>query len=103
MARGFALLSPEKRREISGKGGKAAHVKGTAHEFTVEEARIAGRKGGRATHGKRLGLGAANGVTPSAAPSENAAPTIPSNPPTEALGTIDAGANTQQVADDDLG
>ena len=37
--RGFAAMSPEKQREIAAKGGKSAHVKGTAHEFTVEEAR----------------------------------------------------------------
>ncbi len=41
--------------EIARKGGKAAHSAGTAHEFTSEEARVAGRKGGRATHAKRRG------------------------------------------------
>ena len=46
--RGFASMSPERQREIARKGGKAAHEKGTAHEFTPEEARIAGRKGGEA-------------------------------------------------------
>ena len=46
--RGFASMSAEKQREIASKGGKAAHDKGTAHEFTSEEAREAGRKGGRA-------------------------------------------------------
>jgi uncharacterized protein len=46
--RGFASMSPEKQREIASRGGKAAHSKGTAHEFTSEEAREAGRKGGRA-------------------------------------------------------
>jgi uncharacterized protein len=44
--RGFASMSPEKRREIARRGGKAAHEKGRAHEFTPEEARAAGRKGG---------------------------------------------------------
>lgn len=44
--RGFASMEPEKQREIASKGGKAAHEKGTAHEFTSEEAREAGRKGG---------------------------------------------------------
>lgn len=47
--RGFASMSPEKQREIASKGGKAAHAKGTAHQFTSEEARIAGRKGGMAS------------------------------------------------------
>lgn len=44
--RGFAAMSPEKQKEIAGKGGRAAHEKGTAHKFTTEEARAAGRKGG---------------------------------------------------------
>lgn len=44
--RGFAAMSPEKQKEIARKGGKAAHERGTAHEFTPEEARVAGRKGG---------------------------------------------------------
>jgi uncharacterized protein len=46
--RGFASMDPTKQREIASKGGKAAHKKGTAHEFTPEEAKEAGRKGGRA-------------------------------------------------------
>jgi general stress protein YciG len=44
--RGFASMDDEEQREIASKGGKAAHEKGTAHEFTSEEAREAGRKGG---------------------------------------------------------
>lgn len=46
--RGFASMDEEKRREIASQGGKAAHEKGTAHEFDSEEAREAGRKGGQA-------------------------------------------------------
>jgi uncharacterized protein len=46
--RGFAAMDERKQREIASKGGKAAHQKGTAHEFTPEEARAAGRKGGEA-------------------------------------------------------
>jgi general stress protein YciG len=46
--RGFASMNAEKQREIASKGGKAAHQKGTAHEFSSEEAREAGRKGGQA-------------------------------------------------------
>ena len=46
--RGFAAMDPEKQRAIARKGGKAAHDKGTAHEFTPDEARHAGRKGGHA-------------------------------------------------------
>jgi general stress protein YciG len=44
--RGFAAMDREKQREIASKGGRAAHAKGTAHEFTADEAREAGRKGG---------------------------------------------------------
>jgi general stress protein YciG len=51
--RGFASMSPEKQREIASKGGRAAHTKGTAHEWTSEEARAAGRKGGQASRGGR--------------------------------------------------
>jgi uncharacterized protein len=46
--RGFAALSPEKQREIARLGGLAAHAQGRAHEFSPEEAREAGRKGGEA-------------------------------------------------------
>jgi general stress protein YciG len=44
--RGFAAMSPEMQRRIASKGGKAAHEKGTAHEWTSEEAHEAGAKGG---------------------------------------------------------
>jgi uncharacterized protein len=51
--RGFASMSAEKQREIASKGGRAAHEKGTAHEWTAEEARNAGRKGGQISRGGR--------------------------------------------------
>ena len=46
-------MSPEKQREIASKGGRAAHEKGTAHEWTADEARNAGRKGGQVSRGGR--------------------------------------------------
>jgi hypothetical protein len=55
--RGFASMDRAKQREIASKGGKAAHQKGTAHEWTSEEAREAGRKGGMASHRRRNELG----------------------------------------------
>jgi uncharacterized protein len=58
--RGFASMSPEKQREIASKGGRAAHEKGTAHEWTADEARSAGRKGGQVSRGGRGRLVAAN-------------------------------------------
>lgn len=68
--RGFAAMDPRKVSEIASKGGKAAHRAGTAHEFTPEEAREAGRKGGYATHAKRK----------AASPSESSvAPPAPSS------------------------
>lgn len=51
--RGFASMSVDKQREIASKGGRAAHEKGTAHEWTPDEARAAGRKGGQISRGGR--------------------------------------------------
>ncbi len=45
--RGFAGMDKEKQRAIASRGGKMAHAKGTAHQFTSEEARAAGRKSGQ--------------------------------------------------------
>ena len=42
--RGFAAMSPEKKREVAGMGGRAAHASGRAHQFSTEEARAAGKK-----------------------------------------------------------
>lgn len=50
--RGFASMDRTKQREIARKGGKAAHLRGTAHEWSREEAREAGRKGGMASRRK---------------------------------------------------
>ncbi len=53
--KGFAKMTPERRREISRKGGIAAHLKGTAHEFKpgTDAPREAGRKGGKASNANR--------------------------------------------------
>ncbi len=51
--RGFASMDRAKQREIASKGGKRAHEKGTAHQWTSSEAREAGRKGGAAGHARR--------------------------------------------------
>ena len=61
--RGFASMSPEKQREIASKGGRAAHQKGTAHEWSSDEAREAGRKGGMASRGGRGKLPSASSTT----------------------------------------
>lgn len=53
--RGFAGMNEEQQREISAKGGRAAHQSGNAHEFDSEEAREAGRKGGQASHASSRG------------------------------------------------
>ncbi|MFB9994531.1 KGG domain-containing protein [Deinococcus oregonensis] len=57
--RGFARMDPQKQREIASKGGQAAHASGNAHQFTSEEARAAGRKGGQASRGRNKTDGAA--------------------------------------------
>lgn len=51
--RGFAAMDERKQREIASMGGRAAHRSGNAHEFTPEEARAAGRKGGEAVSRNR--------------------------------------------------
>src|SRR5258708_27281821 len=51
--RGFASMDEAKQREIASKGGRAAHAKGTAHEFNADEAREAGRKGGESVSQNR--------------------------------------------------
>jgi general stress protein YciG len=48
--RGFAVMEPSRQREIASKGGRAAHEKGTAHRWSEQEAKEAGRKGGAASH-----------------------------------------------------
>ena len=62
--RGFASMDRLKQREIASKGGKAAHQKGTAHEWTSDEAREAGRKGGMASHRRRKELNEPGGEMP---------------------------------------
>ena len=58
-------MSPEKQREIASKGGRAAHAKGTAHEWNADEARNAGRKGGQVSRGGRGRLIVPEGAPPS--------------------------------------
>ena len=54
--RGFAAMDRDRVKEIASKGGKAAHAAGTAHQFSSDEARNAGRKGGMAPHVRRGGV-----------------------------------------------
>ncbi|HEX3770847.1 MAG TPA: KGG domain-containing protein [Polyangiaceae bacterium] len=56
--RGFASMDHGKQREIASKGGRAAHAQGRAHEFTADEARVAGRKGGEAVSRDRAHMAA---------------------------------------------
>jgi len=56
--RGFAAMNPQRQREIASKGGQAAHQKGTAHEFSPDEARAAGRLGGKAVSSNRAHMAA---------------------------------------------
>lgn len=54
--RGFAAMDRERVKQIASKGGRAAHAAGTAHQFSSDEARIAGKKGGEAPHVRRGGV-----------------------------------------------
>src|SRR3974390_3473175 len=63
-------MSAEKQREIASKGGRAAHEKGTAHEWTADEARNAGRKGGQISRGGRGRLVEPPAVTVGRTPAE---------------------------------
>jgi hypothetical protein len=69
-------MSPEKQREIASKGGRAAHQKGTAHEWSSDEAREAGRKGGMASRGGRgkLPMSSSSDVNPADIASDNSTP-----------------------------
>ena len=93
--RGFASMDPAKRREIAKKGGHAAHQKGTAHEFTPEEARAAGRKGGersRASHNAPM-----NGQSTSGESHDNAG-TEPGQPAKSEVGDL-AGISSEEETD----
>jgi general stress protein YciG len=81
--RGFASMSPEKQREIASKGGRAAHQKGTAHEWTTDEARSAGRKGGQVSRGGRGRLIVPPEMPPAEQPNAN-----PGNPAPGADGNL---------------
>lgn len=84
--RGFAALKerdPGRLAEICSAGGKGAHAKGTAHEFTPEEARAAGRKGGLAVAQNRAhmaAIGREGGKRP------HSPKTLPSPPPSSTVG-----------------
>jgi uncharacterized protein len=56
--RGFASMNPDRQKEIASKGGRAAHAKGTAHQWSRDEARTAGRKGGVAVSQDRAHMSA---------------------------------------------
>lgn len=77
MPKGFGSLTPERRREISAAGGKAAHARGTAHRFSHAEAVAAGRIGGLKARKRDLALAA----LAASAPRDTEAP--PAAPPTE--------------------
>jgi uncharacterized protein len=85
--RGFASMDRAKQREIASKGGKAAHQKGTAHEWTSEEAREAGRKGGMASHRRR-----GSEEPPESQPTESA----------QNLGSSDMPLRDEGPTDDDI-
>jgi uncharacterized protein len=81
--RGFASMDSNRQREIASKGGRAAHKKGAAHQWTREEAQAAGRKGGLARHRKSQAAAMAREEqvpTTVSAPHETELPPIVSSP-----------------------
>lgn len=88
--RGFASMDRSRQREIASRGGKAAHERGTAHEWTADEAREAGRKGGIASHRRRQ-------QPPGAAAPDGAAAAV-----ADAAARHDGPRNPGAVADDDM-
>jgi general stress protein YciG len=88
--RGFASMDPDRQREIASKGGRAAHKKGAAHQWTREEAQAAGRKGGLARHRKMSSPStdviAAEGMPPAdSLPPDDGLPPGDRLPPTDRL------------------
>jgi general stress protein YciG len=75
--RGFASMDADLRRAICSKGGKRAHQLGVAHQYTSEEAREAGRKGGAASHRRRRERLIAQGVDPGPRPNRYPHPSKP--------------------------
>jgi uncharacterized protein len=67
-------MSSDKQREIASKGGRAAHQKGTAHEWSSDEAREAGRKGGMASRGGRGKLPSTSTLSSSVSESNDSEP-----------------------------
>src|SRR5688572_19158220 len=98
--RGFASMDAEKQREIARKGGRAAHQKGTAHEFTVDEARAAGRKGGESISADRQHMSRIGrlGGKRSAGRRQGASPSSAGNEPKRAADAAEAVASTQPGA-----
>jgi general stress protein YciG len=90
--RGFASMDRAKQREIASKGGKAAHQKGTAHEWTSEEARDAGRKGGIASHQRRR--------EQSSGPGENAVAMDRSESGSMGSSSSDSSMSSERMSDD---
>jgi general stress protein YciG len=94
-SRGFASMDLGKQREIASKGGKAAHAQGRAHEFTSDEAREAGRKGGEAVSRDRGHMAAIGRAGGKARGRNRAVPAAPSAPRAEPSGAslLEAAAN----------
>jgi uncharacterized protein len=97
--RGFASMSSEKQREIASKGGRAAHVKGTAHEWTPDEARSAGRKGAQATRDGRGRPAGPDEMTPHGSPALSADTTPDSGPAMSGQVTRDNGTGDGETLD----
>ena len=96
--RGFASMDRDKQRQIASKGGRAAHAKGTAHEFTHQEAVEAGRKGGRAAQARNHGQGQPEEAAVSGQPQGPAAGGWQEEPPQGILPERPSGSMSERFA-----
>ena len=97
--RGFASMDPSRQRAIASKGGKAAHAKGTAHEWTSDEAREAGRKGGEVVSRDRAHMAAIGREGGEARGRSRARLGVSGSASSATSNTSGASSNTQRYAD----
>ena len=98
--RGFASMDRAKQREIASKGGKAAHQKGTAHEWTSEEARDAGRKGGIASHQRRREQSGGPNSETDEMPASGTDDSMRNSSPSESSSSMDSSRESHSQGDD---
>ena len=96
--RGFAAIEPARHREIASQGGHAAHEKGTAHEFSADEAREAGRKGGQAISRDREHMARIGRIGGKRAHKASRAHTVDEPPVSAERPTVRPGSSSEEAA-----